>query len=157
MFNRKLINYTINTFQKNRLIGIISIIAILIIPFLIYYKDNGSLESEQSFCPFKMLTGFPCPGCGITKSIVYFYDGNLYKSLLHHLFGPFVVIISIFFLMKFMIELKTKKVYLNFSYTKRKKIAYTIATILVAYHIIRIAFFIKNNSLNTIIKESIWQ
>jgi uncharacterized membrane protein len=157
LFNRKLINYTINTFQKNRLIGIISIVAILIIPFLIYYKDSGSLESEQSFCPFKMLTGFPCPGCGITKSIVYFYDGNLLKSFTHHLFGPFVVILSVFFIVKFAIELKTKKVYLNFSYTKRKKIAYSIASILVVYHIIRIMCFIKNNSLDTILRESIWQ
>ena len=53
----------------------------LIIPVLIYFNDKGNLENEQSFCPFKMVTGFPCPGCGITKSMVFFYDGNIYKML----------------------------------------------------------------------------
>jgi hypothetical protein len=104
-----------------------------------------------------MLTGFPCPGCGITKSIVYFYDGNLLKSLTHHLFGPFVVIISVFFLVKFVIELKTKRIYLSFSYQKRKKIAYSIAALLIGYHIIRIVLFITNNSINSVLKESIWK
>ena len=157
MYNQKLINYTINTFQKNRLIGIISTIAVLAIPFLIYYNDNGNLESEQSFCPFKMLTGFPCPGCGITKSMVYFYDGNIYKSLLHHIFGPFVVISCVLFLLKFTIELKRNKPFIDISYKSRKKIAYSIAIILICYHIIRVAYFITTNNYTDILKESIWR
>lgn len=128
----------------------------LVIPFLIYYKDNGSLESEQSFCPFKMLTGFPCPGCGITKSIVYFYDGNIYKSLLHHLFGPFIVVLCLFLLVKFTIEFKQNKTFIDISYNNRKKIAYSIAVILFCYHIIRVVYFIYSHSYSEILKESIW-
>jgi len=130
---------------------------VLVIPFLIYYKDNGSLESEQSFCPFKMLTGFPCPGCGITKSIVYFYDGNIYKSLLHHLFGPFIVVLCLFLLVKFTIEFKQNKTFIDISYNNRKKIAYSIAVILFLYHIIRVVYFITTNSYTDVLKESIWR
>ena len=129
----------------------------LAIPFLIYYNDNGSLESEQSLCPFKMLTGFPCPGCGITKSIVYFYDGNIYKSLLHHLFGPFIVGLSLFLFVKFTVEFKQNKTFIDISYNNRKKIAYSIAITLAVYHIIRIIYFITTNSYTDVLKESIWR
>lgn len=128
----------------------------LIIPFLIYYNNSGSLESEQSFCPFKMVTGFPCPGCGITKSMVFFYEGNIYKSLYYHLFGPFVVIISVFLIIKFSIEFYKNKEILSISYKNKKNLAYTIAAILMVYHFVRIIYFIATNGYSDILKESIW-
>ena len=71
-------------------------------------KDNH-LETAQSFCPFKMLTGFPCPGCGITKSLVYFYEGDIYKSLYYHILGPFVIFFCIITIVVLATELITKK------------------------------------------------
>lgn len=129
----------------------------LSIPFLIYYNDKGNLEAEQSFCPFKMLTGLPCPGCGITKSMVYFYDGNIYKSLLHHLFGPFIIILSLFLLVKFTFEIINKRTFMAISPNNKKKIAYAIAAILIIYHLIRVIYFITTNSSTEILKESIWR
>ena len=128
----------------------------LIIPFLIYFNNSGNLENEQSFCPFKMATGFPCPGCGITKSMVFFYDGNIYKSLYYHLFGPFVVIVCIFLLVKFSIEFFKNREILSISYQNRKKIAYIIAAILILYHFVRVIYFIATNGYSDILKESIW-
>lgn len=46
------------------------------------HNHDHHLETDQSLCPFKMLTGFPCPGCGITKSLVYLYEGDLQKAYL---------------------------------------------------------------------------
>ena len=156
MFSQKLINYTINTFQKNRVIGIISTICVLVIPFLIYYNNTGNLENEQSFCPFKMLTGFPCPGCGITKSMVFFYEGNIYKSLYYHLFGPFVVIVCVFLLVKYSIEFFKNKELFTISYQNKKNMAYIIAAILILYHLLRVIYFISTNGYSDILKESIW-
>jgi hypothetical protein len=129
---------------------------VLIIPFLIYYNDSGNLENEQSFCPFKMITGFPCPGCGITKSIVFFYNGDVHKSLYYHLFGPFVVLLCLFLLIKFTIEFFNNKEIFSISYHYRKKIAYIIAAILILYHLIRVIYFISTNGYSDILKESIW-
>jgi len=129
---------------------------VLVIPFIILYTNSGSLETDQSFCPFKMLTGFPCPGCGITKSMVFFYEGNLYKSLVYHLFGPFIVVLCLFLLVKFTIEFKQNKTFIDISYNNRKKIAYSIVVILFLYHIIRVVYFITTNSYLEILKESIW-
>jgi len=129
---------------------------VLIIPFLIYYNDSSNLENEQSFCPFKMATGFPCPGCGITKSMVFFYDGNIYKSLYYHLFGPFVVIVCFFLLVKFSIEFFKNKELFTISYQNKKNMAYIIAAILILYHFVRLIYFVSTNEYADILKESIW-
>ena len=124
--------------------------------FLIFFNQDAHLETAQSFCPLKMLTGFPCPGCGITKSLVYFYEGDLSKSLYYHLFGPLVIAFCMATIIVLSVELITKKEYfkqLLFS----KKTAYALALFLASYHFIRIIFFIKNNSIDDILHQSIWR
>ena len=129
---------------------------VLIIPFFIHLTHNGSIESEQSFCPFKMLTGFPCPGCGITKSLVYIYEGDLLKSITFHLFGPVVLVLSLYFLIKLSLELYYKKLFFANTFNK-KKWTYVFVALLIVYHLIRIVLFIINNSWDSILKESIWR
>jgi hypothetical protein len=58
----------------------------LVAPFLILQLAPES-EFGQSLCPHKMLTGFPCPGCGITRSIMALYRGDLSGSFAYHAFG----------------------------------------------------------------------
>ena len=65
-----------------KLYGIVGALAILAIPyFIMIQSENNNIETAQSLCPFKMLTGFPCPGCGITKSLIFFYEGDFLKSI----------------------------------------------------------------------------
>lgn len=151
------INYTINRKDKRKIYGIIGAVLTLMIPFfLMFFNGDNHLETDQSLCPFKMVTGFPCPGCGITKSLVYFYQGDFYKSISYHLLGPFVIVFSIVSIVILTTELITKKEYFNtFMYNKR--LAYGLGVFLVGYHIIRLVFFIRNNSLDSILKESIWR
>lgn len=40
------------------------------------------LESHQFPCPFKLLTHFDCPGCGIQRSFVFLLRGDLPASFL---------------------------------------------------------------------------
>lgn len=40
------------------------------------------------FCPFKALTGIPCPGCGLTRSFRAIALGQWDAALDFHLFGP---------------------------------------------------------------------
>ncbi|PZO28475.1 MAG: DUF2752 domain-containing protein [Flavobacteriaceae bacterium] len=144
-------------FLLNRILGITGAILTLVIPFILWLKESdNSLEKEQSFCPLKATTGFPCPSCGITKSIVYFYDGNLVKSLSYHLFGPLVVGFCVFIIVLFLVEIRTKKVFVQ-KWFYNKKLAYYLATFLIIYHVIRLVLFIKENSLNDIVHQSIWK
>jgi uncharacterized membrane protein len=103
-----------------------------------------------------MLTGFPCPGCGITKSLVYFYEGDLYKSVSYHILGPFVIAFCLFTIIVLSAELITKKEYFN-KWLYSKKLAYGLAIFLAVYHIIRLGYFVYDNSWSSIVQQSIWQ
>jgi hypothetical protein len=152
-----LTNFTINTAQKRKIYGILGALFTLIIPFFFMLNDGDNhLETAQSLCPLKMLTGFPCPGCGITKSLVYFYEGDLWRSLTFHIFGPFVILFSLATVIVLSTELITKKEYFN-TYIYNKKIAYFLAFVLVIYHTIRLVYFIKTNDFCSILKQSIWK
>jgi hypothetical protein len=151
------INYTINTKSIRKIYGIIGAFITLMVPFfLILFHQDNHLETDQSLCPLKMLTGFPCPGCGITKSLVYFYEGDLQKSLYYHILGPFVVAFCIATIVVLTTELITKKEYFN-KLLFNKKLAYGLAIFIASYHFIRIIYFIKNNSMDDILSQSIWR
>jgi uncharacterized membrane protein len=150
------INYTINTKIKRKIYGITGAIITLVFPlFLILTHQDTHIEKAQSLCPFKMLTGFPCAGCGITKSLIFFYEGNIEKSMYYHILGPFLIFFCLFIIIILTTEIITKKEYLN-SLFYNKKLAYTLGYSLLIYHTIRLAFFIKNNSIEEILKQSIW-
>lgn len=149
-------NYTINNRIKRKIYGIIGAVITLMVPFFLMLNNhNDHLETDQSFCPFKMLTGFPCPGCGITKSLVYFYQGDLYKSVSYHILGPFVIAFCWVTIIVLVTELITKKEYFN-TLLYNKKLAYGLGIFLAIYHFIRIIFFVNNNSFDSILQQSIW-
>lgn len=120
------------------------------------HNEDNHLETAQSFCPFKMMTGFPCPGCGITKSLVYFYQGDFYKSVSYHILGPFVLLFSLISVVVLTLELFTKKEYFN-AVLYNKKLAYTLGFFLLGYHVIRLVLFVQRNSLDSVLKASIWK
>lgn len=35
----------------------------------------------HGFCPMVLVTGFPCPGCGMTRALFYLFTGQIEKSL----------------------------------------------------------------------------
>ncbi|MCX6398734.1 MAG: DUF2752 domain-containing protein [Propionibacteriales bacterium] len=50
------------------------------------------IEDGPVLCPFRRLTGLPCPGCGLTRSWVYAAHGWWRESLSSHPFGLFLVV-----------------------------------------------------------------
>ncbi|HEY7161065.1 MAG TPA: DUF2752 domain-containing protein, partial [Acidobacteriota bacterium] len=48
-----------------------------------------------SLCMFHNITGFDCPGCGITRAVVYALHGQWYNSYLMHMWGiPLAALIA---------------------------------------------------------------
>lgn len=45
-------------------------------------------------CAFRALLGLDCPGCGITRSLIYAFHGRFYDSYMMHIWGiPLAVIL----------------------------------------------------------------
>lgn len=125
---------------------------------LCYYCKMVTTTWKQTslFAHLKMLTGFPCPGCGITKSLVFFYEGNLYKSLGYHILGPFVIAFAILSVVVLVTELITEKEYFD-KWLYNRKLAYGLAIFLASYHLIRLIYFVQDNSLAGILQQSVWR
>ena len=50
------------------------------------------VEAGPSFCPFRLWSGLPCPGCGLTRSVVALAHGDLAGSLYFHPLGAAVLL-----------------------------------------------------------------
>lgn len=46
----------------------------------IAYFVITSLTGLYIPCPFRLITGYKCPGCGITRMILYLVEGNIYGA-----------------------------------------------------------------------------
>jgi hypothetical protein len=46
-------------------------------------------------CPFRRLTGLPCPGCGMTRSFVALAHGDVGASFSFHPLGPLMMAIFV--------------------------------------------------------------
>lgn len=57
--------------------------------FLILAWFTG--ESAFSICIFYSITGLPCPGCGMTRSVHFLLHGDILHALRYHLFGILVL------------------------------------------------------------------
>ncbi len=49
------------------------------------------IEDGPVVCPFRLLTGLPCPGCGLTRSWVYLAHGHWGDALVANPFGVVLV------------------------------------------------------------------
>lgn len=49
--------------------------------------DPATIESGPVICPFRLLTGLPCPGCGLTRSWVYLLHGDTSAAMTANPFG----------------------------------------------------------------------
>jgi hypothetical protein len=145
----------LNQTQKRCLLGIVGVLLTLTIPYGISLLDKD-IEHSQSLCPFKMITGMPCPGCGITKSLIFLYHGELTQSISYHLFGLPLVLFCLISLAILIIKLTTNKLYFR-DWIYSKQLAYGLGTVLILYHGIRLLHFIQHTTLTEIALQSIWK
>lgn len=60
------------------------------------------------FCLFKTLTGIPCPGCGITRSILALLGGDAASSFRLNPAGPVVVMFFAVLLVVALVDLRSR-------------------------------------------------
>jgi hypothetical protein len=51
-------------------------------------RSRGGMRRGPIICPFRRITGLPCPGCGLTRSFVSTANLRPDEGFAYHLFGP---------------------------------------------------------------------
>lgn len=70
----------------------LTILSILGAYFLVYISSLLDPYQEHSVCVFKNLTGYPCPGCGMTRSTISLFKGHFIQSIM---WNPLAIIVNI--------------------------------------------------------------
>lgn len=67
----------------------------------------------HAFCPMVILTGIPCPGCGLTRAVFYLAIGRIGQSVQMNPMGiPIVVLLLYFFWNRYIIGRHAKGIML---------------------------------------------
>ncbi len=64
---------------------------IVLFVFIFKYVFHG-------LCMLRILTGFPCPACGMTRAAILFFRGHIGESMKMHPLWPFVLLLLLFFI-----------------------------------------------------------
>jgi hypothetical protein len=54
-----------------------------------------AVEDGPVICPFRLMTGLPCPGCGLTRSWVYLLHGQPGAATAANPFGVLALVASV--------------------------------------------------------------
>lgn len=99
-----------NSFRVKYLVFIISIIS----GYFLLFHYSTSLQGHTT-CPFKLITGFPCPACGSTRATIQILHGNLRKSIFINPLGLVTNILIMAFLFWMVIDIvRNRETFLPF-------------------------------------------
>lgn len=62
---------------------------------LAFLLPSARIEDGPVLCPFRLLTGLPCPACGLTRSWVHLAHGQVGESFAAHPLGPATMLLAV--------------------------------------------------------------
>lgn len=79
----------------------------IIIGIFAYWAISFTVFDE--FCPMKILTGIPCPGCGMTRAIFLMLTGHFSESFEMHPMALLWILLGLyFFICRYILDRKPK-------------------------------------------------
>jgi len=138
--------------NKKKLAWLLTYILIIVLSFFISpYLDTG-----VEICSMKLLTGIPCPGCGLTHSFCAISAGNFSDAFHFHLFGPFIYTAVLIFIYVLFSEIffdkkfpKLRRMFFSKSFT------YTFGIILFLFFSFRIYNLILTGEFSKLLQNSV--
>ena len=70
---------------------------LLVASALLPLPQNNAIAGMPSICVFHNFTGWPCPGCGLTRSWVSMAHGQFASALVWHPLGPLLFLSALFY------------------------------------------------------------
>lgn len=109
---------------------------IYIFPYLGIFIYNAMNKYFNGICSFKLLTGFYCPGCGITRATILLSKFHFVQSFFMHPFPLYAMLVFSYFFIKNVLYFISKG--------KVKSTPFKNWYIYVAFILIVINFLVRN-------------
>jgi len=87
---------------------IFKIILLLCIPIITLIISFIGIENRETICLFNNMLGLSCIGCGITKSIIAFINGEFHQSINYNYNVIIILPLLLFIWLKYFFKLLTK-------------------------------------------------
>lgn len=125
--------------RNEKLYLLLAVLVLLGYLWLFYSISNHGVSSCDFGigCPFKLITGIPCPSCGVTRSVILFFNGNLLSAISMNPLGIVVSLLMILLPIGLLFDLIFKKLIVISAYDwiertlKRVSVAIPLITIIV--------------------------
>ena len=95
--------------------------------------DPDTIEDGPVVCPFRLMTGLPCPGCGLTRSWVYLLHGRWLDSVSANPFGVVVFGLAVAFVVSILVAILRRRPVPDAGPLIRSKPAIALGVVWVAY------------------------
>jgi len=107
----------------------------------------------HAFCPMVIATGFPCPGCGMTRSVFYLLTGQFGRSFELSPFALFWVLLGIWFIYKRYVKgEKVKGIYPLLGFISVAMIVYYIYRMFTIFPSVPPMIYKEDNMLNYLLR-----
>lgn len=63
----------------------------------------------HAYCPFLITTGFPCPGCGMTRAVFYLLTGRIERGMSLNPAAPLWIALIVYFFIERYLRRRTLK------------------------------------------------
>ena len=100
------------------------------------------IEDGPVICPFRALTGLPCPGCGLTRSWVYAAHGWWRESFAANAFGLLVALAVVAFAVTVVVRRVRRQSPPVLDRALRHPVVLGIGAVWLVYAAVRLAFAI---------------
>ena len=117
------------------------IISMLLLP-VYFILPTG--DSHFTICPFFHLTGSPCPGCGMGRSLVHIFHLHFIKAFYYNPYGFLIAAIQCYLIVSLFFPKIIFMYESNRSYFK--SIEYTVAFLFIAFGGVRFWAFYTGNT-----------
>lgn len=112
-------------------------------------------SSGPVLCPFRLLVGMPCPGCGLTRSFCAVSQGQIFQAFKYHLFGPLLFAVCVVAVPLVFIEAAARR---RWEWIHRglfsRRLSYLAAWSWMLYHGARLLHMIFSGQVKPALQES---
>lgn len=137
---------------RSRLLAAAILGAVIAVSFL--YR--GYVNRGPTLCMFRVVTGVPCPGCGMTRSFCAIAEGEMGKAFDFHILGPFLygaILLAIpLILIEAFLHVRVIPIY---RWATWSRLPYLLLVVLFVYHAVRLIDMAQSGEILSNMQESL--